>query len=97
MKTYELKFRRSALKEWRQLDSTVRKQFLKKLAERLLTPHVASARLSGMADCYKIKLVASGYRLVYQVVDGEFVVLVIALGKREADEAYRKARTRLGQ
>ena len=95
MKTYELKFRKTALKEWRQLDSTVRKQFVKKLAERLGTPHVASARLSGMADCYKIKLVASGYRLVYQVVDGELVVLVIAVGKREADEAYWKARARL--
>lgn len=95
MKTYELKFRKTALKEWQQLDSTVRKQFIRKLAERLVAPHVESARLSGMADCYKIKLVASGYRLVYQVADGEFVVLVIAIGKREADEVYRKARTRL--
>jgi mRNA interferase RelE/StbE len=92
LKTYELKFRKSALKEWRQLDATVRKQLLKKLSERLISPHVESARLSGLADCYKIKLVASGYRLVYQVVDGELVVLVIAIGKREADEAYRKAR-----
>lgn len=96
MTTYELKFRKTALKEWRQLDSTVRKQFLKKLAERLAKPHVACARSSGMADCYKIKLVASGYRLVYQVLDGELVVLVIAVGKREADEVYWKARTRLG-
>lgn len=97
MKTYELKLRKTALKEWRQLDSTVRKQFLKKLAERLAKPHVASARLSSMADCYKIKLVASGYRLVYQVDDGELVVLLIALGKREAHEVYWKTRTRLGK
>jgi mRNA interferase RelE/StbE len=95
LKTYELKFRKTALKEWHQLDSTVRKQFLKKLAERLVTPHVESARLSGMVDCYKIKLVASGYRLVYQVMDGELIVLVIAVGKREAHEVYKKARTRL--
>jgi mRNA interferase RelE/StbE len=95
LKTYELKFRKTALKEWQQLDSTVRKQFLKKLVERLASPHVESARLSGMVDCYKIKLVASGYRLVYQVIDGELVVLVVAVGKREAHEAYRKARLRL--
>lgn len=94
--TYELKFRKSALKEWQQLDSTVRGQFRKKLAERLVTPHVESARLSGMPNCYKIKLVASGYRLVYEVVEGELVVLVIAVGRREADAAYRKAQERLG-
>ena len=44
---------------------------------------------------YKVKLVASGYRLIYQVIDDELIVLVIAIGKREANEAYRKAHTRL--
>jgi mRNA interferase RelE/StbE len=29
------------------------------------------------------------------VIDGELVVLVVAIGKREANEAYRKAHTRL--
>ncbi|CAB3780475.1 mRNA interferase toxin RelE [Paraburkholderia caffeinitolerans] len=95
MKTYELKFHKSALKDWQHLDSTVRTQLRKKLVERLIAPRVDSARLSSMPDCYKIKLAASGYRLVYQVIDGELVVLVIAIGKREADQAYRKARTRL--
>ncbi|MDO5667746.1 MAG: hypothetical protein Q4G44_07995 [Alcaligenaceae bacterium] len=28
-----------------------------------------SARLSGMPDCYKIKLRSVGYRLIYQVND----------------------------
>lgn len=95
MKTYELKFHKSALKEWQHLDSTVRMQLRKKLAERLMAPRVDSAYLAGMPDCYKIKLMASGYRLIYRVIDGELVVLVVAIGKREADEAYRKARTRL--
>jgi len=36
-----------------------------------------------MQDCYKIKLRSAGYRLVYQVRDGELVVSVIAVGKRE--------------
>jgi mRNA interferase RelE/StbE len=93
--TYDLKFFKSALKEWQHLDSTVREQFRKKLAERLRAPHVESARLAGLPDCYKIKLVASGYRLVYRVIEGELVVLVIAVGRREAREAYRKAHTRL--
>ncbi len=95
MKTYELKFRKNALKEWNRLDATVRRQLSRKLLERLVEPRVESARLSDMPGCYKIKLVASGYRLIYQVIDGELVVLVIAIGKREADAAYRKAHIRL--
>jgi mRNA interferase RelE/StbE len=95
LKTYELKFLESALKEWQRLDATVRTQLKKKLAERLEHPHVASARLSGMPDCYKIKLAALGYRLVYCVIDGELVVVVIAVGKREASKAYQVASQRL--
>lgn len=45
------------------------------------------ARLTGMPDCYKIKLRDAGYRLAYQVVDARVVVVVIAVGKRENDLA----------
>ncbi|WP_322010941.1 type II toxin-antitoxin system RelE/ParE family toxin [Paraburkholderia sp. J12] len=95
MKTYELKFLESALKEWQRLDATVRAQFKKKLAERLEHPHVASARLHDMPDCYKIKLAAVGYRLVYRVIDDALVVTVIAVGRREASRVYRIASQRL--
>lgn len=54
-----------------------------------------SARLIGMADCYKIKLRSSGYRLVYQVQDEKIIVQVIAVGKRERMEVYQKAARRL--
>jgi mRNA interferase RelE/StbE len=47
-------------------------------------------------DCYKIKLRSSGYRLVYQVIDQQVVVFVVAVDKRERDEVYRKAADRLG-
>jgi mRNA interferase RelE/StbE len=95
LKTYELKFLESALKEWHRLDATVRAQLKKKLAERLEQPHLASARLSGMPDCYKIKLAALGYRLVYRVVDDKLIVVVIAVGMREANRVYRAASLRL--
>jgi mRNA interferase RelE/StbE len=95
LKTYDLHFHEDALKEWERLDATVRRQFTKKLTERLKKPRVKSAKLGGMGDAYKVKLVASGYRLIYQVIDDELIVLVIAIGKREANAAYRKAHTRL--
>ncbi len=93
--SYELEFKSSALKEWRKLDSRIREQFKKRLAERLETPHVVSARLSGLPNCYKIKLRDAGYRLVYQVVDNRMLVVVIAVGRRDHDWVYHLARTRL--
>ena len=86
--SYSLEFKESALKEWRKLDSSLREQFKKRLAERLEEPRVESARLLGMPDCYKIKLRSAGYRLVYQVFDDRVVVVVVAVGKREHDLVY---------
>jgi mRNA interferase RelE/StbE len=89
--SYKLKFVPTALKEWKKLDATVQKQFKKKLEERLESPHVLACRLSGFDNHYKIKLRASGYRLVYEVMDEEIVVLVIAVGKRDKGRVYKKA------
>jgi mRNA interferase RelE/StbE len=93
--TYNLEFKESALKEWRKLDNSIREQFKKKLAERVENPRLDSAKLSGMLDCYKIKLKSLGYRLVYQVDDARLVVIVIAVGKREGSVVYRSAAERL--
>lgn len=89
--TYRLVFKQEALKEWDKLDTIIRSQFKKKLVERLENPHIESARLSGMKDCYKIKLRRAGYRLVYQVRDKELVVSVVAIGKRERNHVYKAA------
>jgi mRNA interferase RelE/StbE len=93
--SYNLEFKESALKEWHKLDGGIREQFKRKLAERLERPRVESARLSGMADCYKIKLKNAGYRLVYQVDDNRIVVIVVAVGKRENFAVYRTASKRM--
>ena len=92
--TYKLKFEKRAWKEWEKLGHPVKEQFKKKLAERLENPRVPSAKLSGHADRYKIKLRSAGYRLVYQVLDDEVVVSVIAIGKRENSDVYNIASNR---
>ncbi|BBO21079.1 MAG: RelE toxin [Rhodocyclaceae bacterium] len=89
--TYSLAFRETALKEWKKLDPPIREQFKKKLVERLERPRVESARLSGMPDCYKIKLKSAGYRLVYQVEDRTVTVVVVAVGRRERNFVYKIA------
>lgn len=95
MTTYKLDFFADAKKEWDKLGHPVREQFRKKLIERLRHPHVPSAKLSGMDNCYKIKLRTAGYRLVYQVEDDVLVVAVIAVGKRERGDVYRVAARRI--
>lgn len=93
--TYNLEFDRRALKEWNKLGDTLRQQFKKKLAEVLENPRVEANRLRQLPDCYKLKLRSAGYWLIYQVIDREVVVFVIAIGKREREAAYQDAQHRI--
>ena len=88
---YRLKFLPTALKEWKKLDNSIQSKFKKKLKERLKSPHLTNSRLIGFKNHYKIKLRASGYRLVYEVIDDEVYVLVIAIGKRDKNLIYKKS------
>ncbi len=89
--SYELGFHPEALNEWRKLDPSLREVFKKKLAERLVNPHVPSARLAGRLNRYKIKLRSVGYRLVYEVRDAQVIVIVVAVGKHERNAVYKAA------
>lgn len=89
--SFELAFHPEALREWHRLDSSIRNQFKKRLAERLLEPRILSSRLRGSRDRYKIKLRAAGFRLVYEVRDQELLVLVIAVGKRDRNAVYHQS------
>lgn len=94
-KNHRIRFVQSAKKEWDKLGAVIQKQFAKKLQERLSHPKVEGSKLSNMPNCYKIKLRASGYRLVYEVLDDEVVVMVIAVGKRDGNKIYKAALDRL--
>jgi len=91
---YRLKFLPSALREWKKLGEPVKEQLRKKLKERLEVPKVPASKLHGFNDVYKIKLRASGYRLVYEVSESEITVIVIAVGKREKGKVYTHLKNR---
>lgn len=93
--SFKLRFHELALAEWKKLDNSIREPLKNKLAERLNNPRVTAAALAGMPDCYKIKLLRVGYRLVYRVEDETIVVTVIAIGKREKLKVYDAAKSRL--
>ncbi|WP_198582407.1 type II toxin-antitoxin system RelE family toxin, partial [Escherichia coli] len=56
---------------------------------------IPSAKLRGIKDCYKIKLRASGFRLVCQVIDEQLIIAVVAVGKRERSDVYNLASERM--
>jgi mRNA interferase RelE/StbE len=96
--TFEIEFDERAFREWQRLDKTIREQFKKKLKKLQENPYVESSRLHGdLAGCFKIKLRASGFRLIYKVLDGQLVILVIAIGKREDSKAYETATQRISE
>lgn len=94
--TFNIDFDERALKEWHKLDKAIREQFKKKLRKLQENPYIESARLHGdLAGCFKIKLRASGFRLIYQVIDEEIVIWIVAVSKREDEKAYDIAKKRI--
>ena len=92
---FKLRFLPTALREWKKLDGSIQSKFKKKLRERLDDPRNVASQLTGFENHYKIKLKASGYRLVYEVIDQEICIQVIAVGKRNKNEVYKQARKRM--
>ena len=93
---YRLAFEDHAHAEWDKLDGSVKEPLRRLLKKRLEAPHVPSAALrGGLANCYKIKLLKQGYRLIYQVIDMRLVVLVISVGKRDKNAVYDAAIKRI--
>lgn len=93
---YRLLFVPSALKEWQQLDGSVKEPMRKLLRRRLDNPRVPGGALHGELDGhYKIKLNKQGFRLVYGVEDDALIVMVMAIDKREDSVVYRSAVARI--
>lgn len=93
----EIKFHPKAKKEYDKLDNEIRKKFdaaLKKISEDY-TQIPLSKKLSGdLKDCYKIKLKSSGYRMIYEVINGHLLIYVLSVGKRDKSYAYKEASQR---
>lgn len=93
--TYNLTFLESAKKEWDDLPKTIQKQLKNKLLKVLEYPYIPKNKLSGLKDCYKIKLRSSGYRLVYRVYEERVVIQIVAVGRRDKSEVYKLVHHRM--
>jgi mRNA interferase RelE/StbE len=93
--TYKLKFHPDALKEFKALQPSNRGYFRNKLKERLENPHIASGKLSGGSNLYKIKRKRPPLRLTYHADKKNFIVTAISVGMRDG-KVYKKMIRRLG-
>ncbi len=91
MTSFKVAFRPRAAKSFRKLATAEQRQIAKKLKERCLTPRVLADQVREIPSGYRLKLRAAGIRLIYLVRDQELVILVLAIGRREREEAYKDA------
>ncbi|MFT8550064.1 MAG: type II toxin-antitoxin system RelE/ParE family toxin [Acetobacter okinawensis] len=96
MTEYVPAFHPDAKKEWDKIDGSIRRLFIQALRKLAGNPRVPGCELVGpLKDCYKIKRRSLGYRLVYMVDDDNFLIKIIAVGKREDNDVYNLAEGRL--
>lgn len=94
---YRVVFRKRAAKAFDKLDFAIQRQLSLKLEERRRQPELLAHRLRKLPNCYRIKLRASGVRLVYQVRKDVLVILVLSVGARDQEEAYLSAEAALAR
>ena len=96
---YEIKFHPAALKEFCELDGSIKK-LVKKQLDKLKTSPLLGEELgnkngydlSGYRKMYACK---KQIRIVYSVVENVLLVNIIAIGKREDMEVYADAAERI--
>ncbi len=85
---YELRFSKSARKEWSALEKTVQARFKAKLATILNEPEIPAYRLPGKVGFYKLKLKGTGHRLVYDVNQACVSVDVLLVTRKKPNDYY---------
>jgi len=85
-------------KDLKELDHSIRLLVFKKLLKLKESPEIGlplgnknNLDLTGM---YKIYVAKKKVRIVYEILNGELIIHVIAIGKRDEMEVYQKASKR---
>ncbi|MCH9739607.1 MAG: type II toxin-antitoxin system RelE/ParE family toxin [Epsilonproteobacteria bacterium] len=96
---YDYKFHPEAEKELAKLNRSVQILFTKALKKILKSPelgldlgHKNSLDLSGLKKMYFDN---KRYRIVYEVLEDEILIHLVAIGKRDKMDVYRKAGERV--
>lgn len=95
---YSFKFYEEAEKDLAKLNNSVKKLFVKKLAQIVANPEIGkdlgnknNLILSGLKKVYFDN---KRYKIVYEIKDNEILIHIIAIGKRDDMKVYKKAHLR---
>ena len=96
---YDYKFHPEAEKELSKLNKSIQILFTKTLKKILTSPELGidlgnknNLNLSGLK---KIYFDHKRYRIVYQILEKEIIIYIIAIGKRDKMEVYENASERI--
>lgn len=105
MKAWDLTFSNGAKRDLKNLNSSQRNEVLKSINKVLQNPLPSNEGGYGkplgnkmglnLSGCLKIKLKASGLRVVYRLIRTEAAMQVIVIGLRADEEVYKIAYQRL--
>lgn len=83
---YNLRYKKSVLKELKELSNAIRKAIVKKIQSLANNPQPnGSVKLRGASNLYRIR--HTDYRIIYSIDSGELVIFVIKVAHRK--EVYR--------
>jgi mRNA interferase RelE/StbE len=84
---YEVRFSKTAEKQFRSLPVQVQLQLKSKIDGLSIDPKPHGAKLlKGIRDLFRIRV--GDYRIIYQVLDDELLVLIVKIGDRKT--IYRR-------
>lgn len=83
---YSLRYKKSVLKELKDLPSTIRTAIVKKIQSLASDPQPnGCVKLRGASNLYRIR--HTDYRIIYSIDSGELMIFVIKVAHRK--EVYR--------
>jgi len=98
---YDYKFHPKAQKELTKLNRSVQILFTKMLKKILKSPELGldlgHKNSLDLSDLKKMYFDHKRYRVVYQILEDEVVIHLIAIGKRDKMDVYKKASERTGK
>jgi len=96
---YNFKFHPDAKKELKKLNNAVQILFTKKLKQIINSPEIGldlgnknNLNLSGFKKVYFNN---RKHRIVYEIIENEILIHIIAIRKREEMDVYKKANSRV--
>ena len=96
---FNFEFHPEAKEELKKLNRSIQLLFTKKLKQILNKPEIGinlgsknNLNLSGLKKVYFNN---KKHRIVYEIIENKIMIYIIAIGKREGMEVYKKANNRL--